>query len=126
MLAAEQSRVKSPLLGQNAQVANPNVAPTTRPSARPAVSVMNRVTAFLCIGAVTAVLWFVAGVGARIQSINDNIYNTQLKIQTMTADNAALASQVDRLTNPTRIINLALNQYHMTYSKPIVIQAGTP
>lgn len=87
---------------------------------------MNRVTAFLCIGAVTAVLWFVAGVGARIQSINDNIYKTQLKIQTTTADNAALASQVDQLTNPTRIINLALNQYHMKYSKPIVIAAVKP
>jgi cell division protein FtsL len=124
MLAMQDGRIREPFMDSSAQVADRSL-PTARPQTRPHVSVWNRVSAFACIGTCTAVLWFMASTGARINAVNDRIDQAQLQIQTVTANNASLTATVDKLTQPTRILSYATNQLHMKYANPITIVASS-
>lgn len=125
MLATQQDRARGTMPDKNAQVADKRL-PARKPVARPEVSLWDRATAFGCIGIATAILWVIAGVGGKISSTNNQIYQLQMTMQSVSATNATLTAQVDNLTRPTRILNVALNQLHMHYANPIVIPAGNP
>jgi cell division protein FtsL len=55
--------------------------------------------------------------------MNHSVASLQAKVTQVSAQNAALTTQVDELKRPSRILSIALNQLHMKYANPVNIPA---
>lgn len=82
---------------------------------------LNRVSFAACCLISFAAVWLVASKGASIYRLNDANIQLQTQIQQQQASNAALSTVVAQLKEPSRILNVAMNQLHMQYKTPVVI-----
>lgn len=81
----------------------------------------NRLSLAVCCLVAFCAVWMVATKAATIFELNQNNVRLQDQIQQQQAVNASLKEQVDQLERPSRILNDALNKYHMQYKTPIMI-----
>jgi cell division protein FtsL len=101
-----------------------------KPERRPAprlsrgLSRWDKVSIALSFALCTGMLWFLGAQAAAVLRLNDEIASLQQQIRTVQADNAALAEKVDELSQPSRILDIALNKLHMRYAQPIAIPAS--
>jgi cell division protein FtsL len=124
MLAEKQSyRV------QSYTNAVPNSAPQKDQRAhageRRQYSITNRISMLLCIGICAGIAWFIATTSAKINALNYDVYRLQTQIQKAAATNADLMAQVDKLSQPARIMEIAKNRLHMTYANPVQIGSSS-
>ena len=82
-------------------------------------SIRDRVSVFTAIAISAASFWMLAMGGAQIDRMNYNIDTLQSQVQKASAENASLTAQVDELSQPARILNIALNKLHMQYKNPV-------
>jgi cell division protein FtsL len=69
----------------------------------------------------TVAVWLVASAGARIDRLNYSIDSLNTQLQRSAAQNAALTAQVDQLSQPARILAIALDKLHMQYKDPLQV-----
>lgn len=107
--------------------AQPQTREQARPRAkeRPRLSLRDRVSTCLCIALSVGTIWFIASQGAKIDRINYNVDHMQVQIKQTQAENQTLASQVDELMRPSRILGIAVGQLHMQYANPVQIPGKT-
>lgn len=86
---------------------------------------VNRASLAVCCLVSFGVVWLVAGEGARIYTIDYTNTNLQTQIQQQSAVNATLGATVDQLEQPSRILNVAIDQLHMEYKNPVVISTAS-
>lgn len=88
-------------------------------------SIANRISMLCCIVVCAGIAWLVATTSAKINALNYDVYRLQTQIQKAAATNADLTAQVDKLSQPARILEIAKNRLHMTYANPVQIGAGS-
>lgn len=88
------------------------------------MSLGDRIVIFSAVAISAVSVWFIASVGARIDGLNYSIDNLQSQVQKDAANNASLNAQVDQLSQPSRILSIALGSLHMQYKSPV--QVGAP
>lgn len=100
----------------------PSRQPNSRVKARPReMSLRDRIVISAAVAVAAGAVWFLASVGARIDRLNYSIDNLQNQVQQSTAENASLNAQVDQLSQPSRILSIALNKLHLQYKNPIQV-----
>jgi hypothetical protein len=106
---------------QNLPLSTPNSQP--RNNARPQTRKikLNHLVFTATAMVAFAAAWMVAAKGASIDSLNYQNVNLQVKIQTLSADNASYTAQKDVLATPSHILNVALNELHLLHANPVQI-----
>lgn len=111
---------------EEGQVQSRQVNPRVKSRAKE-MSLRDRLVIYAAVAVSTVALWYVASAGAKIDQLNYNIDNLQGQVQQAVADNASLTAQVDKLSQPSRILNIALGSLHMQYKNPIQVgSSSTP
>ncbi|MCL6637742.1 MAG: cell division protein FtsL [Alicyclobacillus sp.] len=102
--------------------------PSRKPVAQPrpqAFSWWDWISTCGCLLVSLLVLWHVASTSAQIATLNTQVDQLQQQIRQVSADNASLTAQVDTLSKPSRILQIAVNKLHMKYTAPLEIATGS-
>ena len=94
---------------------------STRATARQSEELFNRVSMVACLAIAIGAIWFVCVQGAQIYNMSYGNVKLQSQMQKLAANNASLTAQVDELERPSRILDIAMNKYHMQYANPVRI-----
>jgi len=81
----------------------------------------DKATTFTCIVLCGAVAWMVGINSAGIDKANYQVDNMQQQLKHVSADDASLRAQVDKLEQPAIILNIALHKLGMQPANPINI-----
>lgn len=85
---------------------------------------MDRISMFSCIFVCAGVAWFIANTGAKTDALNYQVSHLQTEINQVSATNAALTTQVNRLSDPGRIEAIAQTRLHMKFENPVNISGS--
>ncbi|MBX6352177.1 MAG: septum formation initiator family protein [Thermoflavifilum sp.] len=124
MLATKSSTAEK--LHVRATGAQRQTLPSASPQRHPAQTQhawtrRDKLTVGVSFAVCVAVLWFLAAQAAAMWRLNDQVSQLQRQIRTAQAQNVQLTTQVDQLSQPSRILDIALNKLHMRYAQPISI-----
>lgn len=84
----------------------------------------NRLSLSACCIVSFGAVWMVATKGADVYRLNDTNMQLQTQISQQSALNATLSTKVAQLEQPSRILDVAINQYHMQYKTPLIIPSS--
>lgn len=99
---------------------------STREQARalPRHSFWDRASLFGCIALCAAIGWFLAASSAQVATANQTINQLKTEIQQVSATNASYTAELATLTQPSRILKVALGM-HMVHANPVEIHETT-
>ncbi|QQE80699.1 hypothetical protein [Alicyclobacillus sp. SO9] len=112
--SAERQRVSQPQRQQNRDTS----------VRRSPAGLLDKLSIGAAIVLVLGVFWMLAGNAAKVNVMNHSVAQLQSQVSTVSAQDAALNTQVDELERPSRILSLALNKYHMKHANAVHISTN--
>lgn len=92
-----------------------------RSCARQKVPLHDSVVTLVCIAIPFALVWLLTAQDAKIHRMTYAIDQLQGQVQQTGISNADLSANVDKLTEPARILHIALGELHMQFASPLQI-----
>jgi cell division protein FtsL len=92
-----------------------------RSCARRRVPLQDSIVSLACIAIPFAVVWLLTGQDVKIHRMTYAIDQLQGQVQQTGISNADLSAEVDELTQPARILNIAVGELHMQFASPLQI-----